>query len=164
MEQHYSKPKGFVGRSLCYAIYFNQDLFGHIVGGSATLNLPGRNQFFGITKKNLNNVVNNVFFRINRINDRYPTRNFTQVVLNAWEEQVCCDWKTKYGDSVIGLETLVELPRTGEIYRRNNWTEIGQTKGYTCKRIAGPKTEKWTGIRTWNYSELKPKLVFAKKT
>ncbi len=62
MKTHYSKPKGFVGRSICYAIYYDKIYYGHIVGGSATRFLPGRNEYLNITIKDLNKVVNNIFF------------------------------------------------------------------------------------------------------
>ena len=34
MHNHYSQPKGFVGRNICYAITFNDIYYGHIIGGS----------------------------------------------------------------------------------------------------------------------------------
>ena len=62
MKKHYTKPKGFVGRSICYAIYYNDTYYGHIVGGSCTLFLPGRNEYFGIDKSQFQQIVNNVFY------------------------------------------------------------------------------------------------------
>ena len=35
MPRHYSSPKGFVGRSICYAILWNGTYYGHTVAGSA---------------------------------------------------------------------------------------------------------------------------------
>lgn len=46
MSIHYSHPKGFVGRQLIYKIFDDNEFVGVIVGGSATLHLPGRNEFF----------------------------------------------------------------------------------------------------------------------
>ena len=46
METHYSKPKGFVGRSICYKIMYLGEYYGNIVAGSATKHLPNRNQFW----------------------------------------------------------------------------------------------------------------------
>lgn len=165
MENHYSKPRGFVGRNICYAIYYDNIYYGHIVGGSATLHLPGRNEFFGIDKQKLNNVVNNIFYNVsiptNKI--KYPIRNFTTKVILEFENHIVQDWKQKYNDNVIGLETLIELPRTGDLYIKAQWNIIGQTKGYTCKRTAGIGTDNWSGKRIWNKTILKPKLVLAKK-
>ena len=46
MKIHYSQPKGFVGRNICYAILFDGIYYGGIVGGSSTLHLVGRDVFF----------------------------------------------------------------------------------------------------------------------
>jgi hypothetical protein len=164
---HYSKPKGFVGRNICYRIEHDNVYYGSIVGGSSTLHLPGRDEFFGINKDNkkqkLLEIVNNIFFHVEPCNGQYPFRNFTQNVLKDFRIKIINDWKQKYGNSVIGFESLVELPRTGEVYKRDGWTETGTTIGYTCKRIAGYGTDNWTGKRVWNTQELRPKLVFCKK-
>jgi hypothetical protein len=163
MKNHYSQPKGFVGRNLCYGVLDGDVYYGHIVGGSATLHLPGRNGYFGIGKSHLSSIVNNIFFHIEKFGDKYPQRNFAQSVLKAWRNRVSSDWHEKYGDVVLGFESLVELPRTGEVYRRDGWVELGQTKGFTCKRTAGKGTDSWGGKRVWNITELRPKRVFCKR-
>jgi len=63
----------------------------------------------------------------------------------------------------MGFETLVELPRKGELYLKNKWVHVGTTKGFTCKRVAGTKEEKFTGKRVWDYNNLRPKLILCKK-
>lgn len=158
MEKHYSKPKGFVGRNICLAITFNGILYGFIVGGSATRHLPGRTDAIP-----LNRIINNIFFHIEKVEGRYPIRNFAELVLKAFELLIVETWQIKYGDKAEMLETLVELPRTGECYRRSGWTEIGVTKGYTCKRTAGKSTDSWTGKRVWDVINLRPKRVFIKR-
>ena len=52
MAIHYSQPRGFVGRNICYRIEYDGICYGSIAGGSSTLHLPGRDEFFGITKEN----------------------------------------------------------------------------------------------------------------
>lgn len=165
MKIHYSQPKGFVGRNICYAIYYENTYYGHIVAGSATRFLPGRNEFFGITINDLNKIINNIFFNISRVNGKYPTRNFTTLVLSKFVEKATVDWKEKYRDEVIGFETLVQKPRTGEVYKRAGWVLVGETKGYSCKRVGGKGTDSWTGKRVWytDKKHLKPKLVFCLK-
>lgn len=163
MAVHYSQPKGFVGRSLCYLVTSSDVLYGAIVGGSATLHLPGRNEFFNIEKKGLGSIVNNIFYHIEKQSGRYPFRNFTFGVLQRWEERISVDWTRKYGDPVLGFESLVELPRTGEIYLRNGYELVGQTLGYTCKRGPGKGTDSWSGKRVWDTKNLRPKHVFCKR-
>jgi len=164
MERHYSQPKGFVGRNICYEVFYDDISYGHIVGGSATRFLPGRDDFLGLNARDsLNKIVNNIFFHVEPYDGKYPLRNFTTRVIELFERTVVLDWYNKYGDKVIALETLVELPRSGECYRRAGWTKTGQTKGYTCKRVAGKGTDDWGGQRVWDTKNLRPKLVFLKK-
>jgi hypothetical protein len=166
MKVHYSQPKGFVGRNICYAVSYGGTYYGSIVGGSATLHLAGRDEFFGINAENkkqcLRGIVNNIFFHINKIDNQYPTRNFTTKVVEEFRNQISRDWLEKYGDTVLGYESLVEIPRTGELYLRDGWTLVGRTIGDTCKRVAGKGTDSWTGKRVWNTSELRPKLVLCR--
>ncbi len=170
MAIHYSAPKGFVGRNICYAILWGGLYYGSIVGGSATLHLPGRDAFFGLDThththtrtERLNQIVNNIFYHVEKVDGRYPCRWFTVEVLEAFRAQVVADWKARYGDDVIGFESLVELPRTGECYQRDGWALVGQTKGYTCKRTSGKGTDDWSGKRVWDTVNLRPKHVFVR--
>lgn len=156
MAGHYSQPKGFVGRNICYLIVAGGVCYGSIAGGSATRFLPGR-EVVG----SLNNGVNNIFFHVEN-RGGYPVRNFTVSVLKLYRETIERDWLTKYGDEVLWHETLVELPRTGECYKRDGWQLVGQTKGFTCKRTAGKGTDSWSGRRVWDTVNLRPKLVFVR--
>jgi hypothetical protein len=162
MNSHYSQPKGFVGRNICYAVYYDDIYYGHIVGGSATRFLPGRNEYLHITIKQLNNVVNNIFFNVSKVDNKYPCRKFTSTVVQEFVKTISLEWYEKYGDKVLGFETLVEKPRTGELYKRAGWTCVGETLGYTCKRLAGKGSDNWSGKRVWdtNKNTLRPKLVF----
>tara|TARA_R100001086_G_scaffold128117_1_gene66341 strand:+ start:137 stop:682 length:546 start_codon:yes stop_codon:yes gene_type:complete len=163
MVRHYTKPKGFVGRSICYAIYYDDTYYGHIIGGSSTLYLKGRDEFFGIDKSKLKNIVNNIFYHIEKVNNKYPCRNFTSLVLKAWREKIIEDWLIKYGDKVIGFESLIEPPRTGALYKKDGWVLVGKTHGYTCKRISGNEKGMFKyGKRIWDRKNLKPKLIFCR--
>lgn len=167
MEHHYSAPKGFVGRNICYAILFNGIYYGSIVAGSATLHLSCRDSFFflnGNKSAMLGQIINNTFFHLEKVDGKYPLRwQFARRVLAEFRERSVIDWQEKYGESVIGFESLVELPRTGTIYLQDGWEEVGRTIGYTCKRVAGKGTDSWTGKRVWNTKNLRPKRVFCRK-
>lgn len=163
MEIHYSHPKGFVGRNICYAIMFDNIYYGAIVAGSATKFLPNRNAYFNIEANRLKSIINNIFFHTEKQNNQYPIRNFTTSILKRFRQISQIDWFNKYQDIVLGFETLVELPRSGECYLRDKWVCIGQTKGYTCKRVGGKGTDSWSGKRVWDTKNLKPKLVLVRK-
>jgi hypothetical protein len=160
MEHHYSQPKGFVGRSICYAVRYRGVYYGHIVGGSATKHLPGRHDYLRTEQSQLNRIVNNIFFNVAPVEGKYPLRNFTSRVVQQFVQQCSVDWKAKYGDDVLGFETLIELPRRGELYRRAGWKWTGRTQGLTCKRVAGKGSDSWSGRRVWNRDILRPKDVF----
>lgn len=162
MAIHYSQPKGFVGRNVCYLIYWNRWCHGAIVGGSATKHLPGRKEYcINLLGEMLGlcHIVNNIFFHIE---GPYKTRNFGQKVLGLYRQTIQRDWAEKYGDVILLHESLVEPPRTGEVYRRDGWNLVGQTKGYTAKRVAGYGTDDWSGKRVWDTENLRPKLVFVR--
>lgn len=170
MAVHYSQPRGFVGRNICYAVTYDGVCYGSVVGGSATLHLAGRDGFFGIDAlvgvartTAINCIINNIFYHVEKVGGRYPCRWFTVTALEAFRQQVPLDWKARYGDDILGFESLVELPRTGECYKRDGWTLVGQTRGCTCKRVAGKGTDTWTGKRVWDTVNLRPKLVFCRK-
>ena len=161
---HYSQPGGFVGRSICYLIYHQDTLYGAIVAGSSTKHLPGRHDALGTDHLCLNNIINNTFYHIDRPASGYPLRNFATRVIQQWRSLAQARWQEKYGDPVVGFETLVEPPRTGECYLRDGWTLVGKTKGFTCKRTGGKGTDSWGGRRVWNEDsdQLRPKLVLVR--
>lgn len=160
MADHYSQPGGFVGRSLCYAVLYDGKYYGSIVGGSATLHLPNRNAWHMLNGEcSLDEIIGNVFFHVE---GPYPVRNFTQKVLKNYRIRSSVDWFVKYGNIAKYHETLVELPRTGETYKRDGWFCIGKTKGFTCKRVAGNGTDSWGGARVWDRENLRPKLYFVR--
>lgn len=164
MDLHYTQTKGFVGRSICYRINYDSICYGYIVAGSAVRHLKGRNEFFNIEYlSDLRRIINNIFFNVHKVDNKYPFRNFVQHVILTFERQAAIDWKAKYGNSVLGYETLVEVPRTGECYKRAKWTQVGITVGYTCRRVKGREIGTFTGQRIWNRVTLAPKLVFCKK-
>ena len=117
----------------------DNNYYGHIIGGSCTLNLPGRNEFFEIDKSSYTKIINNIFYHIRKVNNSYPMRNFTTKVLQAWRESMEKDWKSKSGDSVLGFESLIEPPRTAELYKKDKWTYLGKTKGKLVKEYIDGK-------------------------
>jgi hypothetical protein len=161
MRSHYSKPRGFVGRRIIYEVRVDGTLYGYTSSNSATMNLPGRSRVFFAAQRYLNRIVNNGFFHVYRVDDQYPFRNFVDAVVEHWEKVSPLGWKDRYGDDVVGFETLVQIPRTGECYRRAGWRKVGLTKGHTCRRVAGKSTDSWSGRRVWSRGPRK--WVFVKR-
>ena len=164
MANHYSLPGGFVGRSIVYRVSVGGISYGYTTAGSATRYLVGRAAFLCEDDcPLLDRLINNTFFHIERVDGKYPMRNFIQRVILMWEKIAVTDWRRKYGDDPVAFETLVEPPRTGECYLRAGWTLLPEmTKGYTCRRTAGRGSDSWTGKRVWNTTDLRPKHVLMK--
>jgi len=147
ISNHYTKPRGFIGRNVTYLIVVNDCICGVIVGGSTSLHLLNRKNFFGDC--DIQDIINNRLFRLE---NNLP--NLGTQVLKIWRKQVCIDWNRKYNSNPIGFETLVKPPLTGAVYRADNWIFGGMTRGYTCKV---PKH----GVRVWYKTE--PRLIFFRK-
>ena len=75
-------------------------------------------------------------------------RRFMQQHLETINEQLRAKFSEEY--------TVFWQPSDG-------WVLVGQTVGYTCKRVAGDGTDNWTGKRVWNTKLLRPKNVFCRK-
>lgn len=171
---HYTKTRGFVGRFLGYCVNSleTDETFGVIVGGSSALYLQGREDFFGTKNLNLNQIIANTLFHIEKPKSTvdeegvvYPLRNTAARVLQVWRERVAEDWERKYGDEVLGFETMVLPPRTGACYKKDRWTYVAMTKGFLCKRVPGEEGGSgYSGKRTWKYNPDERKLIFCRKS
>jgi len=133
--EHYPKSKGIVGRQLNYLIYYASNPVGLISATSPPLNYKLFNDYFN-KKENISNgdfsktFVNNGVFRI----VISPKKNFATQVLKLFRKTIKQDYKKIYGDDLQGIITFVEKPRTGGIYKADNWDLIGETKGIEVRR------------------------------
>lgn len=119
----------YVGRQLNYSIWCQGHEIGFTGIGSAILAMGGRDKFIGWTKQqrmaHITNVANN--WRYTLINNLPP--NTGSKVLGLVTRRAREDWKNRYGDELVLLETLVELPRTGKVYIAAGWKPVGNTIG-----------------------------------
>lgn len=126
---HYPGSKGVMGRRFLYKIYENDQFVGIIGGASA----PGGKimkvfrDFFGTSDNQ--SFLNNNIYRLVQHRKNLGTR-----VLKAFRTRVFLDYLEKYHQPLIGIITFVEPPRTGAIYKADNWTHLGLTQGKRCTR------------------------------
>ena len=73
-------------------------------------------------------MVNNVF-RLTR-NDK----NLATKVLKIFRNLARKDYANEYKETLLGMATFVEPPRTGTIYKADNWKFIGMTEGIRMRR------------------------------
>ena len=147
---HYTNPRGFIGRNTTHLIKVDGNVCGVIVSGSTSLHLVGRSEFFG-KDCNIQDIINNRLFRLE---NNIP--NLGTQVLKLWRKVVVEEWKIKYDCTPIGFETLVKPPLTGSVYRADNWFFGGITKGYTATKFGHSNKDK-----LWIKTE--PRLVFFRK-
>lgn len=124
---HYPKSKGIVGRQVNYLIKRNGILIGIIGANSPPLNFLKFRRFFNV-KDELNFLNNNVYCLI------VHEKNLGTKVLKLFRNKLKKDYYEKYGDKLIGLITFVEPPRTGAMYKADNWIYLGMTEGKHCSR------------------------------
>src|SRR3989442_14001658 len=55
-------------------------------------------------------------------------------VLGRWVPIARQAWFKKYGEPLFLIETMVEPPHTGVVYKAASWLAIGMTSGTTFKR------------------------------
>ena len=152
---HYPKSRGIVGRTINYLVIWKNKVAGIIGANSAPYCVKPIDKFFGITKENRNDmllcIMNNEVFRL--INNEH---NLATKTLAIFRKVLQKDHIEKYGHPLIGLITFVEPPRTGAIYKADNWTYLGMTKGYGTTR---------RGKRWWDrkWVQKQPKHIFAYK-
>jgi len=152
---HYPESLGIVGRSFCYLIIWKERIVGIIGANSPPYSVKPIDEFFGITKENrqetLCRFLNNDVFRIIK-----PDKNLATMTLKSFRIRVNHDYLLKYGYPLLGLITFVKPPRTGSIYKADNWIHLGMTKGYgTTSRDKPWFDRKW--------GKKKPKLIFGYK-
>ena len=130
--EHYPNSKGIVGRSVNFLIYRYGEPVGIIGFSSIPLGYKKFDEFFGFDTgipENANKILNNNVFRLIK-----TERNLGTKVLKLARKKVREIYRKKYGTDLIGLVTFVEPPRTGAVYKADNWKYLGMTEGIRVLR------------------------------
>ncbi len=114
-------------------LYRGKHLLAVIGFASGSWSLSSRDKFIGWNKEqreaNLKYIVNNVRFLIL---PWVKSPNLASRILGGIARQLPYDWVARYNYKPLLLETFVQLDRfNGTCYRAANWTQIGETKGYS---------------------------------
>lgn len=135
-------------RNVRYLVY--EGITGNHIGsiglGSATLAVACRDKFVGWTNdikmKHLNKLANNSRFCL--IQKNITVKNAASMCLKQLRVIGARDWKEKYGDPLILIETFVQPDRdevfsghslrSGACYRSDNWIEVGMTSGTSIRK------------------------------
>jgi len=147
--EHYPESKGIIGRQLNYFIKRDGKIVGIIGVNSPPINYKKFREYFGTNDEKL--FVNNNVFRIVK-----SYKNQATQVLKLLRKRIVKDYEKRYVDELIGIITFVEPPRTGSIYKADNWDYLGMTQGKKVTR----RGQSW--IRK-DWSEGTKKHIFAIK-
>jgi hypothetical protein len=114
-------------------LYRGKHLLAVIGFAAGSWSLSSRDKFIGWDKEqreaNLKYIVNNVRFLIL---PWVKSPNLASRILGGIARQLPFDWAARYNYKPLLLETFVQLDRfNGTCYRAANWTQIGETKGYS---------------------------------
>lgn len=110
-------------------------ILGIIGVGSAIMAMRSRDRYIGWTRrqriKHLVNIANNWRYCL------LPNcpKNFGSQVLSLLCKLSPREWENKYNDKLVLLETLVEPPHKGTVYKAQGWSLVGLTKGSGFKWI-----------------------------
>ena len=129
---HTYKPTvDLMGRQINWLIKCNGNYIGAIGVGSSVMAMKPRDDFIGWNKEQrLKNLVKTC------TNWRYcliDKGNFSSKILSLFVREARKEWKKKYGDSLMLIETLIEPPYDGTCYKSAGWVCVGQTKGCEFK-------------------------------
>lgn len=141
--EHYPESKGIPGRSFCYLIHNNGAVAGIIGFNSPPSNYKVFREYFQVDNDNI--YMSNNVFRIVESEHNLATK-----VMKLAREQLQRDHILKWGFPLIGLVTFVEPPRTGALYKADNWDYLGMSKGIAMKR----DKETWEKVFTQDVQKL----------
>lgn len=157
--EHYPGSKGIMGRQMNYLIYLYQEPIGIIGINSPPLNYKKFINYFNIKNyikgKSEKYFVNNNIFRIVRKPD---DKNIGTKILKLFRNTIIQDYRNHYNNNLMGIITFVEPPRTGAIYKADNWSYLGLTEGISVKRL-GTFNDDWVNKE---YSVGTKKHIFAR--
>lgn len=127
--EHYPGSKGIVGRTINFLIYRYEKPVGIIGFASPPLNYQPFNEFFNLNSKNKSSENAKLFLNNNVFRIIHTEKNMGTQILKIARKQIYQSYMERYGQTLLGLVTFVEPPRTGAIYKADNWTYIGLTQG-----------------------------------
>ena len=117
----YMRYKDTCNRRLNFLAYESSsgNLIGALGVNSAILSLSVRDTYIGWDSKtrlkHLNQIANN--YRFCLIKDNITEENIGTRVLKELRRVSAIEWKNRYGDELLLLETLVKPPWTGTVYK-----------------------------------------------
>jgi len=140
---HYLGYRSRVGQNLQYWIGSAHGRpLACVVFGAAAWQCAARDQWIGWSREqraqSLSEVVNNTRFLIF---DWIGVPHLGSHILGSIRQRIAADWKAKYRQALLVLETFVDRERfAGDCYRAAHWLCVGQTRGRGRQGPTAPST------------------------
>ena len=156
-----------------YWLLFEDSRIVGVWGLASAFDKPKKiSEFMQLHNIQFNELGNNIVYCLNGQKDKNAGTKFLKLLridAKQW-------WNERYGDDLKALQCFVLPPRTGAIYKADNWTLIGQTKGKSLqvRTLTESQAKGVMGVeqRTFasgevrylvrEYVETTPKLMFVK--
>lgn len=125
---HTYKPSvELIGRQINWLIKLNGEIIGAIGVGSSVMAMKPRDDFIGWNKeqrlRNLTKTCTNWRYCLNQ------KTKYSSKILSLFCREARKEWKKKYNENLVLIETLVEPPYKGISYKAAGFIEVGNTKG-----------------------------------
>lgn len=160
-------------RKLYWVLFEDARMVGVFGLGSAFARPSPVAEYMKQNKLGFNEVGNNIVYCLSGHSDRNAGTKFLALLRRdavRW-------WRERYGDDLRALQTFILPPRTGAVYKADNWDQLGTTTGgktMTVRTLYGEDREKHPRAerRVFRSGEVKyllrefretePKLIYMK--
>lgn len=158
-------------RKLYWLLYEKEIVVGVFGLGSAYARPKPIAEFMRQNDLLFNQVANNIVYCLFGNKDKNAGSKF----LSLCRKDAIHWWKERYGDDLKAFQTFILPPRTGAVYKADNWQQLGSTTGgktQTMRTLYGKDREEHpeAEVRTFKSGEIKyllrefrntvPKLIF----
>ena len=124
-------------RKLYYNLYEDNRMVGVFALGSAFSSPISVKNYMKKYDLQFNNIANNIVFCLYGHKDKNAGTKFLKILRNDsinW-------WYERYGDELLAFQTFILPPRTGAVYKADNWELIGITRGISRNSITISENE-----------------------
>lgn len=114
-------------RKLYWNLYENNEMVGVFALGSAFSKPKVVSEFMLNNNISFNEMANNIVFCLYNTKDK----NSGTKLLSMLRKDAILWWHERYNDTLRAFQTFILPPRTGSVYKADNWKEVGITSGNT---------------------------------
>ncbi len=112
-------------RKLYWTVYEDNQIIGAFGLGSCFHRPKAVSSFMEEHNLEFNEVANNIVFCL----ANYKGKNVGSQILSLCRKDAIKWWEERYGDTLKAFQTFILPPRTGAVYKADNWKELGSTSG-----------------------------------